>query len=452
MSYLVFTKFQTDSSGAIRGYGKANMENLVSKVQIPLIEDLYPCFMCNLCNNILSINIFVSTNQQSLPQQQFYGAQEVPSTPIFINNFPIDSFQPQNISVPIEPVFNFAPANVILPQTENNILMMDNQEPIHYENDEGGGGEESIIEDEIQSDDDDETEDETSSEEEEIHEEEHQEISNNDDSQDIESQTSQNDVSRDYSCLTCGKRFFSKSPLYNHYRVSSCPKPETRRRYKPLSTEIHSPEEVDVTTKTEVYPCEHCQRTFKTRYARYYHFKKSECTIPFERQRAPFHCELCNKILGTKRGYRLHLENHAKPPKEKAPVQTEFKCPDCNKVCKSKVGFNQHRFLHVTDQQRPFQCKICHRGFGSKLSLQMHELSHKNDENYICSICEEQFRDKVQLRIHILSHTAEFGENMENCDCPDGKLLKTNLEGLENHNESSEYETDDDDEESENEN
>lgn len=363
---LINLELKTDLNGAIRGYGKASIDNLQNKVQIPLIEDLYPCFMCNLCNNILSINIFVSIQQQQ--PQQFQS--------VVVNNVPVT---PQMFTAPI---VNLIPVHPL----ETQQVSVVQGEDMEYESSEE------------ESESDVEETDEESGQSGEDH-----DVSCDEQRDEIETEREEDlshdsvlETSQPYSCLTCETSYNDNSSLCHHYRVSDCPEPEA----------------------TNPYSCDTCGRSYKTRFARYHHYKKRECSRPIERKRPPYVCEICKKTLTTRRGYMLHMKNESNHTKSKPKL---FECPECHKVCKSKVGLKTHRFLHLNDNERPFQCRICNRGFASKLSFQIHELVHTKVKKYACTVCDDSYDSKEELRKHMLTHAEELGEAPQNCNCLDGQ-------------------------------
>lgn len=333
---LINLELKTDSNGAIRGYGKALIDNMQNKLQIPLIEDLYPCFMCNLCNNILSINIFVSDQQE----------QQLP----LMNLISVPSFETQEIYVVQE------------------ISCI--QQPMAV---------------------DDEREFESSEEE-------------------IESEGEETD---EESCEDKVDDIDHDSKLSGSPETTDC-----------LTNHSLEPESTEISNKTFQFSCDTCGRSYKTRFARYHHYKKRECSRPLERKRPPYTCKLCNKTLTTRRGYLLHIKNESGHTKQK---QSPFQCSECHKFFKTKIGLKTHRFLHVNDEERPFQCGICKKGFASKLSFQIHAAVHTNKmKKWPCTVCDSFFDGKDALKSHILTHAKELGEEAQNCECREGRALSEN--------------------------
>lgn len=367
---LINLELKTDSNGAIHGFGKASILNLQNKIQIPLLEDYFPCFMCNLCNNILSINVFVSVHQQQ--QQEF-----------------------QLLTPLVVPLVN------ILPEQP-----LESQEEVAIEQPNDENGEESD-----NSEENSESEQDEDSEEESLEEQEENETEQ-------EGTLSDSILTSDEANFTLISEIPFETPSTNVQPTNdTLPADSMQVSYEPTSNVLHP------------YSCDTCKRSYKTRFARYHHYKKQECSRPLERKRPPYTCEICNKTLTTRRGYLLHMKNETKHAKQNEKLE----CPDCQKLFKTKVGLRMHRFLHLKDEERPFQCHICKRGFASKLSFQIHELVHTKGKKYPCTICEESFDVKEELRKHLETHAEELGEELHNCDCADGRISSKGVECQKDH-------------------
>lgn len=357
---LINLELKTDFNGAIRGFGKASFGNLQNKVQIPLIEDSYPGFMCNLCRNILSINIFFSVQHQQ---------GEV-----------------QMVAPIVAPLVNLM-----------SVQPSESQE----EADEQEGRSDSESSDGNESE--NEGREEESSEEQE-----------------------DNDADQEET-LSEGTPERSPRNDPQSTRISETPHTEASNNTHAIPDTLESdlvPIPVESTSGSNTYTCDTCNRSYKTRFARYHHYKKRECSRPVERKRPPYLCEVCNKILTTRRGYLLHMKNELQHTK----ITQKLECPECFKVFKTKVGLRSHRFLHLNDDERPYQCQICKRGFASKLGFEIHELVHTKVKKHPCIICEESFDVKEKLRKHMVTHAEEFGEELHNCNCPDGRILSEIVE------------------------
>ncbi|XP_041972163.1 gastrula zinc finger protein XlCGF57.1-like [Aricia agestis] len=142
---------------------------------------------------------------------------------------------------------------------------------------------------------------------------------------------------RSFSCVTCDKKFTTKSTLAMHikthsgikdYACSVCPKRFTRPSYLKAHCLTHTGQE-----KPRPFKCKHrdCDRAFSTKYSLLVHIAHSHST---ER---PYKCDACPKGFATSFGLKVHKESHESQP---------IFCSICDKKLASKRVLQKHMKIH----------------------------------------------------------------------------------------------------------
>ena len=136
---------------------------------------------------------------------------------------------------------------------------------------------------------------------------------------------------KNFECLTCNKKFASKTSLKNHKRI---------HRKNVL--------------------CKFCLKSFrdKTNLFRHVRIHKGE---------KPYVCFTCDKKFATKYQLQDHQATHSEERNFKCMV-----CPD-NRSFKTKDQLTTHMFFHYEKQ---FACKQCGKKYYTSAHLKRHIKTH----------------------------------------------------------------------------
>ena len=80
------------------------------------------------------------------------------------------------------------------------------------------------------------------------------------------------------------------------------------------------------------------------------------------------------------------------------PAQSGRPCPVCQKMLTSTRGYKLHLDAHKGIF--PHTCSYCQRGFLSKTGLEGHLVQHTNKKMYMCASCGKEFKYKHGLHYH----------------------------------------------------
>uniref|UniRef100_A0A1Q3F1B2 Putative c2h2-type zn-finger protein n=1 Tax=Culex tarsalis TaxID=7177 RepID=A0A1Q3F1B2_CULTA len=191
-------------------------------------------------------------------------------------------------------------------------------------------------------------------------------------------------------------------------------------------------------------------------------------------------CEICRKVLSTKKQLRLHVERMHSDRQIRKRVGWNLKyhpdenglfhCQECDKSFTSRAHFSGHVIKHKVLKERRFYCKPCDKVFSTKDTLKIHEahglhkkkiaekckdvstteqtdpvkvkqepnaeqhvavdgqLPEPSAESWQCEKCDRSFKKKNSLKIHMHRHKTPEDEVVEDenglCTCPDcGKVF-----------------------------
>ncbi|KAL1505854.1 hypothetical protein ABEB36_005316 [Hypothenemus hampei] len=168
--------------------------------------------------------------------------------------------------------------------------------------------------------------------------------------------------------------------------------------------------------ETDIFPCEHCDKTFSLEqllemhvaaHHRQRNFQCDQCESKFftkydmikhqqtHTDEKPFSCSICDKVFNRETLLRRHEVTHVDTPK--------YMCSHCEKVFLAKSDLNTHMRKH--QKVRPFSCELCNKSFVFKQGLDRHMSSeHTGDKPYKCNYCEADFATPIRLTRHITTH------------------------------------------------
>ena len=236
-------------------------------------------------------------------------------------------------------------------------------------------------------------------------------------------------LERRFQCMVCGKRYGMLKELASHKlthnRRHQCPSCDMKFATQFLLDGHMDRKHINPKKKPEEnqHPntvCQYCKFEAKSKKSLRDHInrlhgeKTHQCPICDKKfalgkdlnqhvksHTEIFQCEECGKTLKSKLALKLHISSihHGiKLTKEK-----EYVCEDCGKICRNKTHFKEHlnkAHLHV----KPFSCEVCHQAFYSKHALKCHGYTHAETREFICEFCSKGFKSRAGLRVHRITH------------------------------------------------
>ncbi|XP_053674244.1 zinc finger protein 567-like [Anopheles nili] len=192
---------------------------------------------------------------------------------------------------------------------------------------------------------------------------------------------------RTYCCEECGKKFPFKARLSAHMRKMHTAKDvvcdQCQKCFSKYTIEDHKR-----AVHESRYICEHCPRTFQTRFSLEQHMEEH---VEGMRNATAVACNVCGFVLRNKYSLSSHMKRmHTEHP----PVS----CVSCGKVFKSQRNLNTHLANVCTD--RTFPCPICSKQFKKKIKLKEHMTTHTKSALYQCPYCPKTFSFETQLYTH----------------------------------------------------
>ncbi|XP_022910874.2 zinc finger protein pita-like [Onthophagus taurus] len=167
--------------------------------------------------------------------------------------------------------------------------------------------------------------------------------------------------------------------------------------------------------KTDVFPCDQCERSFPLKQLLELHMRNHE------RERG-YKCSICNRKFFTKNDLGKHIQTHSN--------NKPFECVVCNKSFSREALLQRHERTHVDvpkylcttcdrtfltrddldchvvkhNKKRPYTCGICNKSFVFKQGLERHEVTHAEEKPHKCNYCEASFTSPIKLMRHITTH------------------------------------------------
>ncbi|XP_055621842.1 zinc finger protein 665-like isoform X2 [Toxorhynchites rutilus septentrionalis] len=204
-------------------------------------------------------------------------------------------------------------------------------------------------------------------------------------------------------CVVCKATFASTVALRAHQRehqrviLYNCPNcSEAYNSQLLLNTHLKN---VHADIKNHV--CDLCGNGYPTRKQLLSHLgrhrnpsRKANSNMPGQ-----YICDICGKEFNFRVTLKRHVFNFHMN-------QRKFQCEVCEKVLVSAEGLKLHMRSHSEDQL--VMCELCGKGFAQPYRLREHMIRHARvDVDIRCVICNRSFRDPKKLELHLKSHTGE---------------------------------------------
>ncbi|XP_050098527.1 zinc finger protein 28-like [Anopheles aquasalis] len=207
--------------------------------------------------------------------------------------------------------------------------------------------------------------------------------------QNIEEHMQNKHQERTFCCEVCGKRFPFQTRLNAHVRKMHTAKDiiceQCNKAFSKYTIEDHKR-----AVHGNGFICEHCPRSFKSRFQLENHMEEHRVEESGVRP-AKATCTVCGIVVRNKYNLTTHM-------KRMHTEQKPARCESCGKVFKSKHNLDAHRANVCTD--RSFPCTICSKRFKKKIKLKEHMTTHTRSALYQCPYCPMRFSFETQLYTH----------------------------------------------------
>ncbi|XP_051531458.1 zinc finger and BTB domain-containing protein 40-like isoform X2 [Myxocyprinus asiaticus] len=200
---------------------------------------------------------------------------------------------------------------------------------------------------------------------------------------------------REQRCSECSMAFPTLKSLHQHCTEAHGSPPAKRR-------------------KTELVPCDMCDKTFKHSSGLLYH-KRTE---HFEER--PYACEEC----GAKFAATSSLKNHMRLHTGEKP----FQCKHCDMSFSVAAALSYHtKRKHA--EGKMYCCQYCSASFAQSIELTRHVRTHTGDKPYVCRECGKGFKQANGLCVHLQN----FHNITEPHDCQKCRVSFSSLDELRQH-------------------
>ncbi|KAK2721647.1 zinc finger protein 345-like [Artemia franciscana] len=119
-------------------------------------------------------------------------------------------------------------------------------------------------------------------------------------------------------------------------------------------------------------------------------------------------CTECGESFRQAVSLRIHMASHS--------GLRPYECQTCKMRFDKACELSRHKKIH-SKNYRPFGCPQCGRAFSSKHHMQRHVLSvHLKEKRYACDFCSKRFPTMSNLEQHRVTHSTERPYQCDYCD------------------------------------
>merc|ERR1719369_2586019 len=176
--------------------------------------------------------------------------------------------------------------------------------------------------------------------------------------------SSSRNITKQYQCPHCPKRYSVKGNLNTHMKIHD---------------------------KSKQIKCEVCWKMFATKHDYTLHMRTHTGEKPYQ-------CDICNRAFSRMSSLKIHQYTHLDDKYFKCP-----KCPD-DRYFRSPHQLACHMTLH---EEKRYECFECGKKFHRSGNLKIHERIHTKVKPYGCEFCEKRFAQASDLVKHSRWHTGE---------------------------------------------
>ncbi|XP_050688675.1 zinc finger protein 729-like isoform X2 [Eriocheir sinensis] len=215
----------------------------------------------------------------------------------------------------------------------------------------------------------------------------------------------------EFKCTVCQANFTYKRTLTKHMTAVHGDGPhikeESEMDTKPFHAEVSLVEQLQ----------EQLNEGYAPKTSELYDEPKQSETLESKFPTNPFKCGICEESFTDVDVLCDHYTNSH-------TGDQEVYCDVCSVGCASEQQLEQHKHLHLFEEQQsiihtiptdefPFVCSICGKSFRKHQEFKRHHRGHTQEKNYKCDLCNAGFPLKSALDKHVLVHT---GERPFKCD------------------------------------
>lgn len=227
-----------------------------------------------------------------------------------------------------------------------------------------------------------------------------------------------------FACLICDKAYTSRSKLNAHnrlhtqtnvHRCNICDKSFPYPSY--LTEHLKTHEKTKYINVSKEYACTLCSKRFRL-------LKNLKIHLRLHTGKGLVRCEICHKAFGQKYNLKVHLRTHGVIGKflkcsycgksftargnyvEHLRIHTRvkpFKCRICNKSFSQSGHLKTHELSH--NSSRPHQCRLCGKRYKLAAHLRRHASTHTSIKSHKCEQCNQLFSQAFSLKRHLKRHS-----------------------------------------------
>lgn len=208
---------------------------------------------------------------------------------------------------------------------------------------------------------------------------------------------------RNLECKWCGK-VYQNPRSYKKHLKTACRKVDHRKKvgknkYCKIckknfsSVAAYRLHMEGVHLNSRPFVCDHCGKQLKSLTA----LKEHKLVHTEDR---PFGCTICPATFKNKARLRVHKQIHDEP---------KYACNICGKMLQTKRTWTMHKLVHT--EERRFKCDVCGALFKRSKTLKTHLLIHAGMRPYVCKYCGQTFSCNSNCRSHKMKkHPNELKE------------------------------------------